>query len=81
MTSIIPSDTQLSVVLLNVVNDVLQRLLQSGARDGYAKLKPTIVAAKKRVGDNIKMACEEKGDQEPNSASQQQQNGKQGPML
>ena len=48
---------------------------QSGARDGYAKLKPTIVAAKKKVGDNIKMACEENCDNEV-SASYQQQNGK-----
>lgn len=48
---------------------------QSGARDGYAKLKPTIVAAKKKVGDNIKMACEENCDNDV-SASYQQQNGK-----
>jgi hypothetical protein len=36
--------------------------LQSGARDGYAKLKPTILASKKKAGDNIKMACEENLD-------------------
>ena len=48
---------------------------QSGARDGYAKLKPTIAAAKKKVGDNIKMACEENGDNDA-SASLQLQNGK-----
>lgn len=46
---------------------------QSGAKDGYAKLKPTIVAAKKRVGDNIKMECEENGD---NDSASYQQNGK-----
>ena len=50
---------------------------QSGARDGYAKLKPTIIASKKKVGDNIKMACEEnvETDNSPPSASASQ-NGK-----
>jgi hypothetical protein len=53
-------------------------LLQSGARTGYAKLKPTIVAAKKKVGDNIKMSCEENVDETSASttAAHLHQNGK-----
>ena len=48
---------------------------QSGAKEGYAKLKPTLVAAKKQVGDNIKMEGEENGDYDGSMISQQ------GPIL
>jgi hypothetical protein len=47
---------------------------KSGARDGYAKLKPTIIASKKKVGDNIKMACEETTETDHSSSASQ--NGK-----
>ena len=49
--------------------------LQSGARDGYAKLKPTILASKKKAGDNIKLACEENLDFSSNNDLSSSQNG------
>lgn len=54
---------------------------QSGTRDGYAKLKPTIAAAKKKPGDNIKMASEENSNQATTSSGEEPaasaaQNGK-----